>query len=385
MSRKRLRQAGLILAFWGVETVYSAAQLHYRTALLPKPYSWSSCFRTEIIWTSIGVLLTPFVLWLAHRFPIDRRNLWRNIAIHLGGSVVFSSTIKIYWDFFGAARPPEYIAKQFSLASLFRSISMGFDAGFAIYWGIVLAVLAADYYRRYQNSLIDAARLETQLVQAQLQALRMQLDPHFLFNTLHSISELVHEDPEAAEVMIARLSELLRRSIDNSGAQEVPLKEELNFLNLYLEIEKTRFDDRLTVEYRIDPETEMALVPNLILQPLVENAIRHGISRRVTGGRVIIGAAREGDRLELSVTDDGPGLPADTPARVGVGLSATRGRLERLYGVDQAMELITLSGGAQARISMPFRREANPVANEDAAPESPLAPLLGRREAHAGD
>lgn len=385
MSRKRLRQAGLITAFWAVETVYSAAQLHYRTALLPKPYSWNSCFRTELVWTSIGLLLTPLVLWMANRFPIERRNLWRNIAIHLGGSALFASAIKVYWDFLGASRPPEYISKGFSLPALFRSISMGFDAGFAIYWGIVLAVLAADYYRRYQNSLIESAQLQTQLVQAQLQALRMQLDPHFLFNTLHSISELVHEDPEGAEAMIARLSELLRRSIDNSGAQEVPLKEELDFLNLYLEIEKTRFDDRLRVEYRIDPETEMAQVPNLILQPLVENAIRHGISRRVTGGRVVIAAVREGDRLELSVTDDGPGLRTDAPAREGVGLSSTRGRLERLYGANQAMELTETSEGTRVRIVMPFQREAAPVTVPEPQAGLPAPPLVGRREAHAGD
>jgi two-component sensor histidine kinase len=377
MGRKRLRQAGLILAFWAVETVYAAVQLRYRTALLPKPYSWASCFHTELVWTSIGLILTPLVLWLAARFPIERRNLARNISIHLAGAALFASAIKVYWDAFGSSKRPEYLAGEFSVSRLLYSISMGFDAGFAIYWGIVLTVLAADYYRRYQSSLVESAQLQTQLVQSQLQTLRMQLDPHFLFNTLHSISELVHEDPEGAEEMIARLSELLRRSIESSGAQEVPLRDELDFLNLYLEIEKTRFDDRLRVDIQVDPGAAAALVPNLILQPLVENAIRHGISRRLAGGRIEIAARRRGERLELSVSDDGPGFRQDRPLKEGVGLNATRGRLERLYGSEQTIEFADTGRGVRVRILMPYRQDPGPAAH--------LATNEERSAVNAGD
>ncbi len=386
MSPNRIRQAGLILGFWTLETLYSVAQMHYRMALLPKPYTWMECFRAELIWTTIGLILTPGVLWLAGRFPIDRGHLWRNFAIHMGGAALFASLIKIYWDWFGASKRPSYLTRGFSLDNMLRSISMGFDAGFAIYWGIVLAVLAADYYRRYQAGLVQAAELRTQLVQAQLQALRRQLDPHFLFNTLHSISELVHEDPEAAETMIARLSDLLRRSIENSGAQEVPLQEELELLNLYLEIEKARFDDRLMVNFRIEAGTEMALVPNLVLQPLVENAIRHGIAHRTQGGSVTVSSRREGGDLILAVVDDGAGIVAGRPHREGVGLSSTRGRLERLYGGEKRLELLARERGAEARVRIPYRRESEPIAAPPGHPVPEEAPVSPRaREAHAGD
>ncbi|MBM3736781.1 MAG: histidine kinase [Acidobacteria bacterium] len=360
MDAKSMRQAGGILAFWGAETIYSAVWLHYRFALSSRPLTWAECFKAEAIWTVPGLLLTPAIVWLAKRFPLDRAGWVWNGLLHMGFSVVFIAAININWHLFGALRKPDYLLKGFSFQRLFEAISMGFDAPFAIYWGIVLAVLAADYYRRYQASLVEASQLQTQLVQAQLQALRMRLDPHFLFNALHSISELVHEDPEAAERMIARLSDLLRRSIDNAGSQEVPLREELDFLDLYLEIEKTRFDDRLVVERNIAPDTETAMVPNLILQPLVENAIRHGIGKKLSGGKITISSGRENGEMWLSVADNGAGFAGSAPQHEGVGLSATRGRLERLYGSEQRMELKAREPGAEVRIVIPYRRESAP-------------------------
>jgi two-component sensor histidine kinase len=354
----------LILAFWAAETVYSAVWLHYRFALLPKPYSWAECFRSEAIWTIPGLLLTPLVVWLAKRFSIDRGTRLWNALLHVAFACVFVTAINVSWHFLGALRPPDYISKGFTFGRFFHAISMGFDAPFAIYCGMVLTVVAADYYRRYHAGLVQASALQTQLVQAQLEALRMRLDPHFLFNTLHSISELVHEDPAAAEAMIARLSELLRRSIDNGGAQEVPLSEELELLDLYLDIEKARFEDRLAVEKRIEPGTERALVPNLILQPLVENAIRHGIAKRMDGGRICISAERRNGDLLVSVADNGAGFRGSAPEREGVGLSSARGRLERLYGGGQRLELVGNGDGVEARISIPFRSLTEPTARE---------------------
>jgi LytS/YehU family sensor histidine kinase len=199
--------------------------------------------------------------------------------------------------------------------------------------------------------------LATELVQARLQALRMQLNPHFLFNTLNTISALIHENPDAADRMIVRLSELLRRTLDRGDVQEVPLREELEFLRSYLDIEQMRFPDRLTVTFDIEPKTQELLVPQLILQPLVENALRHGILPREEAGRVEISArVVDGQHLELKVRDDGSGLPAanGSPGREGIGLQNVRSRLAQLYGAAQQLEIGNAStGGVEARIRIP--------------------------------
>jgi LytS/YehU family sensor histidine kinase len=184
----------------------------------------------------------------------------------------------------------------------------------------------------------------------------MQLNPHFLFNTLHAISALVHKDVEAADRMIARLSDLLRYALESTDAQEVPLRQELGFLNRYLEIEQTRFGDRLTVRLDIAPETLDALVPNLVLQPLVENAIRHGIEPRAKPGRIDLRARRENGRLKLEVCDNGVGLPSGRIPEEGVGLSNTRARLQQLYGEGHCFELGDAPGGGlMVSVELPFR------------------------------
>jgi sensor histidine kinase YesM len=359
MNDSRWQIAAAILGFWLVETVYSAAEVHYRTALSPRPYTWSSAFRAEAIYGALGALLTPGIIWVARRFPVERGVWLRNLGVHVLTASIYAATAKIAWDFIWTWRVPLYLTGGFNLEKLLWSISMGFSFGIALYGLIVLTIYAIGYYQRYQASLVECAKFETQLVQAQLKALRMQLDPHFLFNALHSISELVHEDPEAAEAMIARLSELLRRSLEGSGLQEVPLDEELEFLNLYLAIEKTRFEDRLAVVMDIDPAARQAMVPSLILQPLVENAIRHGISKRVVpGGRITISAERRDGNLLVRVTDNGAGLGPDPGAiHEGVGLSSTRGRLERLYGGGQRLEITPAADGVEARIQIPFHSQ----------------------------
>jgi LytS/YehU family sensor histidine kinase len=196
-------------------------------------------------------------------------------------------------------------------------------------------------------------------VEARLEALRMQLNPHFLFNTLHAISALIHDQPDAADRMVARLSDLLRLSLDPSKPQEVPLSEELAFLEGYLEIEQTRFSERLQVTKVIEAGTETALVPFLLLQPLVENAIRHGIEPREERGCLAITARRQNGRLELRVRDDGPGLAKKDAKPQGIGLSNTRSRLQHLYGEQFTFELKDLvEGGLEAFISLPFRTHA---------------------------
>jgi len=211
----------------------------------------------------------------------------------------------------------------------------------------------------YREQELAAAQLETQLVQAQLQALQMQLQPHFLFNTLHAISTLMHRDVDAAEKMLARLSDLLRLTLENGSTQTVMLKDELEFLKKYLEIEEIRFADRLTIRTAIAPDALDALVPNLILQPIVENAIRHGIAPRAQPGRVEITARRVDGKLRLEVQDDGPGLRPGN-GREGLGLKNTRERLARLYQGAHRLELESPpEGGVRVTLEIPFRSAEN--------------------------
>jgi LytS/YehU family sensor histidine kinase len=230
------------------------------------------------------------------------------------------------------------------------------------YWTVVGLSHALHFHREAQERALTAAQLEARLAEAQLQALQRQLHPHFLFNTLHTISALIHRDAEAADEMLARLSDLLRLTLDRLGIQEVTLKEELEFLGKYLEIERTRFGERLVVDMQIEPETLDICVPNLVLQPLVENAMRHGIAPRLGGGRLQIVARLTGDRLWMMVRDNGAGLPkAKLDAfNHGVGLSNTRSRLEHLYPRNHRFEFHEPSdGGLAVTIEIPAAAETD--------------------------
>jgi sensor histidine kinase YesM len=228
----------------------------------------------------------------------------------------------------------------------------------AIYWAVVAIHQAILYYRKYRERELQTSQLEARLAQSRLQVLKMQLHPHFLFNTLNAISELVHRDPDAADTMLTDLSDLLRMSFENLEVQEVPLKQELEFLRKYLEIEQMRFQERLRVEMDISPETLGASVPNMILQPLVENAIKHGISPRAEGGRIDITAIRNNGHLQIAVSDDGLGMSqheTESP-REGVGLSNTRKRLRHLYGDRQKFDLRSAGErGVIVSLEMPFK------------------------------
>jgi LytS/YehU family sensor histidine kinase len=225
------------------------------------------------------------------------------------------------------------------------------------YWMVIGLSHGIDYYRKYRERELRASQLETRLAQAQLDALRMQLHPHFLFNTLNSISVLMTEDVTAARRMLTRLSDLLRASLDNGATHEVSLREELEFLNNYLAIEQTRFHDRLTVRINVEPAALSASVPYLILQPLVENAIRHGIASRTETGVIAISAVRDNGTVELKVCDNGRGLGSHTTDELkkGIGLSNTKARLEQLYGPHHKFEMKNAAGGGlEVSISIPF-------------------------------
>lgn len=208
--------------------------------------------------------------------------------------------------------------------------------GLLAYWGTVIVAHTVEYYRQVQVGRTRTIELSSQLAQAQLAALKMQIHPHFLFNTLNSIAALLHKDAEAADRMIARLSDFLRLTLKSSETTVVTLEQELEFLKTYLEIEKIRFQDRLVIEMKIAPEALDAQVPNLILQPLIENAVRHGVARQTAVGRLRINAQREADRLLIQIEDNGPGLKngsgnSKRNLKNGVGLANTRARLEQFY------------------------------------------------------
>jgi LytS/YehU family sensor histidine kinase len=248
--------------------------------------------------------------------------------------------------------------------------------GFMSYGSIMLICNLLIYYQRYQEQELGSSQLETRLAQAELhataaelRALKMQLQPHFLFNTLNSISALLEDNVQAADEMLSRLADLLRLTLDNSSAQTVPFAEELEFLRCYLEIERARFQDQLVIEMNVDPAAMEALVPNLVLQPIVENAIKHAVAPRHGAGRVEIRAAREGPTLVIVVADDGDGSRAlrDADSRLdkGLGLSNTRARLGQLYPDKHRFEMgIGDSGGFEVRIEIPFMSQKETVAAE---------------------
>jgi two-component system LytT family sensor kinase len=339
----------------------------------------------------LWALLTPLIALLARRYRFDRQRWPQSLVVHLPASLLFSAFhlclyLSLFW-FLGGMLPKEYP----TYLSLFRhQLFSNLSVTVSLYWLVLIAINALDYYQSFRVAEVKASELRAQLAQAQLRALKMQLHPHFLFNTLNSISALLHRDAEAADQMVTRLGDFLRLTLENSGDQEVTLEQEMEFLRCYLEIEIVRFHDRLSVETEIDPETLRARVPNLILQPLVENAIRHGISRQSAPGRLLIRATRRNARLLLQVEDNGPGLsliseggsaphaPAAHHATIasatravtgGVGLANTRARLEHLYGAEHRFELTRATPrGMLVTLEIPFQLEAAPDwADEDTA------------------
>jgi signal transduction histidine kinase len=236
------------------------------------------------------------------------------------------------------------------------------------YLPIVLIAHALSYYGRFRDRDLHSAKLETLLARSRLQTLKSHLQPHFLFNTMHSISALMLTDVKAADKMMTRLSDLLRMSLETDEIQTTTLRHELEFLAGYLEIEKIRLEERLNVVVDVPPEILDTRVPHLTLQPLVENAVRHGVSRLSSGGTIWITARRDGRELELRVRDNGPGLveAAGVPVKTGLGLRTTRERLMTLYGGEQSVDVHNSpGGGAEACVRIPFRIDPNPSADEE--------------------
>jgi two-component system LytT family sensor kinase len=321
--------------------------------------SWRSALLISFTqWWAWG-LLTPLIIAVDRRLPFSGQQLPRRVAAHLLLSLPFTL---VYVYVSAALRPVLGIGTWSALLDprLFSSALHGMYLwSWLIYWLIIGAWQAYQYYERYLSSELHMERLERRFSEARLNALRTQLDPHFLFNALNTISSQVERDPKLARAMIEHLGLLLRLSLDSKDRQEVSLADEIAFLDHYLAIQKIRFGDHLNVDIRITPEVERAAVPSLVVQPLVENAIRHGISRRSSGGTVTVSAVRLANRLEIRVLDDGVGLPAGWTLEnsSGVGLSVTRERIVALHpdGASHFAIHRRAGGGTEAVIVLPLR------------------------------
>ena len=353
----RDRQQRFVLVSFVVATAIAALygiERYLYSRLINDPIALGPVFAAGLVFTYAWALLTPAVMWAARRFPVwgsgrRRAEHWGIQLVALGSFVVvhvaiFSLASRLF-DPVVAAVSPLRVFEQFLLSwSVLDAI---------VFCSLVSVQQAVIYYSVSRDRALRASQLEARLAQSQLQMLRMQLQPHFLFNTLHSISALMHKDVRRADSMIASLSDLLRMSLNNIGAQEAPLQSELDFLQRYVEIMSLRFGDRLKVIIDVSEETRDARVPTLFLQPLVENAFRHGFSDSLAGGTVSVRARRAGDMLWCEIVDNGRGLRAGH--REGIGLSATRQRLAHLYGDKHTFVLRGAPGeGVHVSMSIPF-------------------------------
>lgn len=345
----------IVLAAWTVPGLIATVVYYIARMEQDQAVSWLQAALYMLPFWYLWAVLTPAAVWVARRLPVDGPDRWRNVALHLLSATLFATihlAVGLVIIRTVIPGPPDYAypeALKFFLRSYYE-----FDV--LVYGAVVGATFAVDYYRRSRRDALRAAELEVRLAHAHLQALKMQLQPHFLFNTLHAVSSLMDADVKASRRMLSRLSDLLRLTLETEGVHEIALEQELEHLDLYLDIERERFPDRLEVELDVSTEALDAMVPNLILQPLVENAVRHGIAPRPEGGLITVAAWREDDALELRVRDDGPGPSEGGVARTGVGLGNARSRLEELYGPDHEMRVRSPEGGGFAvEITIPYR------------------------------
>lgn len=364
MSAERKGRSGWtkwLLAFgcWTLLALVFASQSYVYSAATGEDKGWKRVLAWTLVDWYIWAALSPFILWLARRFRFERGNWGTALLVHLGAGIGFSLlhlALQTCAQHFAAGQMPSHGTLWESVVYLFTK---KIHLDLLTYAGIVGISHAASYYRRYHEREAETHKLEAQLARAQMQTLQMQLRPHFLFNTLNTLSELLHRDQRAADRMIARLGDLLRLTLESGTSQEVSLRQELDFLRKYLEIEQTRFHDRLTVDFKIDPISLDARLPNMILQPIVENAIKHGIATKPGAGRIEISAGREDGMLRVRVSDDGAGLPPDWKTagiKEGIGLSNTRQRLEQLYDGKHKLEFSDArNGGAEVSLAVPFR------------------------------
>lgn len=351
----------LLLGCWTALGLIFASQAYVYNSANDNPVAWKKVLAWTLIEWYIWAALSPFILWISRRFRFERGRWATALLVHLPASVGFALLHLLLQSTFHEMTNRPSLKPDVLWPAFTYLLTKKIHLNFLTYWAIVGVSHAALYYRRYHEREARASQLEMQLARSHLQALKMQLHPHFLFNTLHTISELIHYDPAIAERTVARLGDLLRLTLESEDVQEVSLRQELEFLRKYLEIEQTRFHDRLSVDFQIDPQSLDARIPNLILQPLVENAIHHGIAASPTAGRIQIAAQRDDGMLRLQVQDNGGGLPTGWEqhgVKEGIGISNTRERLRQLYGRRHRFELRERpEGGLEVNLEIPYFEE----------------------------
>jgi two-component system, LytTR family, sensor kinase len=361
-SRNAVLRWLTIVGIWALLGVIYAGPIYFEVKSEGMGHAASRIFSWGILTWCAWAPLTPAMVWLARRYPLVGPSWKRSSLIHIPAFAIMSAihsaaataitlTIKPF-DNMGSS-PQTFWPR-------FYSRMVGSFGGDLLVYGAVIGVCyAIDYHRKYREREVLATRLEAQLAQAQLESLRNQLHPHFLFNTLNGIVGLVRDNKNQAAVnMLVGLSDLLRHALEHSKDQEVELKDEINFIKLYLNIQQMRFSDRLHVEVNVDPQTLKALVPNLILQPLAENALRHGIARSMEEGRVTITSQTEHGFLKLKVIDNGAGLPSNWQMKgsTGIGLANTAARLQQLYSDRHRLDIRNREGGGvEAIVVIPLR------------------------------
>jgi len=392
---------GLLLGLWTLLGVFFATQTYIGSAYGGRGMRWAQAFTVALGAWYVRGAFAPVAYWLGRRFPLlgppRRPAVGARIAVephtpypqrgaarparrhylfvHIAASLVLAVVQQFIF---------ESILSHASWVPRYALSPVEVHMSVLAYWVVVGVAHAVAYYRSYRDRELAATRLEAKLSEARLDLLRMQLHPHFLFNTLHDISELMHEDVERADLMLTHVSDLLRLALDSSTAREVPLRRELDFLKRYLAIQQMRFPDRLRVSLDIHADVLDACVPYLILQPLVENAIRHGIARRPGAGRIQVRAQPTGigttvasaERLLLEVIDDGPGLRTGAAGSSGLGLANTRVRLRETYGDAHRFELAEEPGGGlRVALEIPLQYDKDSAA-EAAAFNTPPGPSV---------
>jgi signal transduction histidine kinase len=373
-TKRTLRYAVIATVSATLIGLLEATQLYFGRAGAGRPLEWSrSLSATMPSWFVLAALI-PLVVMVAKRFPLETLKTRRGIAIHFLAAVVFSITELSLTGYLS-----DYVfyndTQMTFLPNMWRLFGVYFVGEILRYGGIVSVYFALEYSRRYREKertaaelALKASRLEASLTRANLEALRMQLNPHFLFNTLNTVSVLALKgERQRVARMLSRLSDLLRLSLENDR-QTLSLREELDFLDRYLEIEQVRFKDRLTIDMDVEPAAYEAEVPTLVLQPIVENALKYGFSQTIGPGRVSIACRVRSGMVELEVSDTGPGFP-ESPAHgasTGVGIANTRARLEQLYGSNFTLELTNRpEGGAFVRVRLPYRRWSDQRDSQD--------------------
>jgi signal transduction histidine kinase len=362
-----MKRAALVVGVWALVALFFIG--HNIVGVVTLGYeldapNWLQQVGFELLYWTPYALLTPALLFMARRFRLEPGVWGRHLVLQALGGVTFAL---VQVSMFSALKYvlvttvpiSDRAFVDWALANIGATFPLLLITGVWRYWVIIGLYYAFDYYRRYRERQLRASQLEARLATSRLLTLKMQLQPHFLFNTLHSVSMLNLTDTEEANRVLTMLGELLRLTLDNTERQYVDLLSEVEFVERYLEIETVRFADRLRVDLRVDEGVYDAQVPNLILQPLVENAVQHGIAQSSTAGRLIISACAAGEKLVLEVTDDGPGLAPgfDIDRDEGMGLSNTRARLRHLYGTEHRFECSTPpTGGCTIRMTIPLRR-----------------------------